>query len=184
MAYAAPIDYAALRQTLSQMVQTATGLSGNQVIMAEPEGVYAPLPPYPFVTFHLTMISDVTGDDVLRCGPDGQWYMERDCTALCVIETFGRSHDEAYGLSALVHAAIYAQPTQEVLIGANVSLRGIGPVADLSALLETGFEGRTRFELTLGLTASLPVGLQSIEGVGIQPVVDGQPELTMTVAVP
>lgn len=184
MPFYSPIDFAALRATLSALVQTATGLPSNQVVLAEPESVHAPLPDYPFVTFELTTVTDTTADYEYRQGDDGTFRLEGDHLARVGFEAFGRSHDEAHGLGLALFMGLCTDDCSALMRAANVALRDLTSIVDLSTLLETGFEGRARFELVLGMTASLPLLLPSIGGVGIGGVVNQTPDVTLTIVVP
>lgn len=166
MLVAPPIDFAAIRTTLCDVLAVGTGLPLEQIVMAEPEEAGAPIPDFPFIMFQFTTIAMMMANDCFSTNgsPDG-WQLSGPRQASVTLDCYAQTHDEAYNIGALLQAALIAPPAAQMLTAANLAIWDIGPVVDLSALLSTGFEGRARVDVKMGLASVLNMRLATIQAV-------------------
>ena len=89
--------------------------------------------------------------------------------------------DQAYNYMALWQACLDQFTTQEWLRRAGIAVWLIGNVADLSQLLNTGYEGRTQMDVQFGIASNLTEDLGAIEKVAVTGTIQTD---TGTVVVP
>ena len=80
---------------------------------------------------------------------------------------YGESHEEAYNYMQLWNSALDLENIQEDLRRAGIAVWVIGNVADLSQLLNTGYEGRAHMEVTFGIAVNLTSDLGAMESVDV-----------------
>lgn len=162
-----PIDYDAIRIALINAVRSACQLSQNNVIMSEPEQADAPRPANPYITLKIITPGITYGDDVADL-VSGTIYNYGGPRGMAVsFHSFGNSHEEAYNYMALWQAALNMEATQAALRTAGIAVWRVGTVADLSELLDTGFEGRAHLDCTFGIVSNLRQDLGSIGSVNV-----------------
>lgn len=160
---ALPVDYDACRRTLVQAVALGVGLPSNQIMMMQPEAPNAPRPCAPYVGIRVLSPGVAFGWDCIipvadaPGSPTGLFTSAGPRSMLVSFESFGASHEQAYGVMAALQAALQVCTVQQVLDAANMAVCDIGPIRDLSTLLLTSFEGRTQMDVTFGLTSELTV---------------------------
>jgi hypothetical protein len=153
------IDYDAVRVALIRTVEAALGLDSQSVVMAEPEQADAPRPSLPYLTLKNAVTSQRYGWDMNDVQDDGSTVVTQGPRSFDTEFTaYGRTHEEAAGLMATWQAALQSWPVQERLRAAGIAAWKIGDVADVSALLDTGYEGRTSLKVTFGIVSYLSVG--------------------------
>ena len=185
------VDYNAIRRALVAAVAQGTGLDGGAVIMLEPEAETAPRPARPYMGIMVTTASVKEGFDAVIPQadapglPTGNFTYTGPRSMMVSFESFGRSHEEAYGVMANFQSALDQTPTLEVLGAANLAVYHIGAVADLSSLLNTAYEGRAQLDVTFGLTATSTVNLGYIGTVPVsgEVTVDDQSQQQISVTV-
>lgn len=166
--YALPIDFDAVRIALVRAVSVGTGLPESQVIMLEGEGLDAPRPKSPYFGILITTPSIKAGFDWMVPVPDeqgqptGLFYYRGPRTMNVSFDCFARTHELAYGLMSAWQSALDQGPTLDALDFGGMSVADIGAVADLSALLNTSFEGRAHLDVSFGLMASVAVNVGQI----------------------
>jgi hypothetical protein len=184
-----PIDYAAIRAALVKAMSLGTGLGTGQIIQAQAEQPNAPRPARPYATFQVKRSAIRNGMDAVvpapAFGPSMYTYIgERGIDYDLTL--YGQTHEQAYTLAASLQTSLGTEPINGVLGAVNASVWSVGDVMDLSALLNTGFEGRALLELELWTTSQMVIDLGSIETVntlGIISVDDtlGQATLAQTI---
>lgn len=162
------IDYDALRKALVAAVMDGCELDQNHVIMAEAEVAGAPRPALPYFTLKITTPGARYGDDSSEA-VEGSSQMnyggQRGMTVS--FNAYGRSHEEAWSLAALWQARLGTPTTQGLLRKAGIAVWKPGAVADLSALLNTGYEGRAHLDCLFGVASNLTIDPGSIENVNV-----------------
>ena len=88
-------------------------------------------------------------------------------------DAYAESHEDAYNLLSLWQTALDEENTQALLREAGIAVWTIGTVADLSALLNTGYEGRAHMDCQMGIAMNLQSDLGEIAKVPIAGQVDG-----------
>ena len=79
--------------------------------------------------------------------------------------SYGRSHEEAYNYMALWQGSLDLSNIQADLRTVGIGVWIIGNVADLSQLMNTGYEGRAHMECTFGIAFNISSDLSYIETV-------------------
>lgn len=161
-----PVQFDPIRIALVQVMERVTGLT---VIEHEPETQDAPRPKKPYMGYKMTTPSArVGGDDDHRIVPDDagepttKWNSGGQRRMTVSFHAYGRTHEEAYNYMALWQAALDQFTVQEQLRRAGVAVWIIGNVADLSALLNTGYEGRAQMDVQFGIASNLVEDLSEI----------------------
>ena len=168
-----PLDYDAQRRALVSAVALGTGLPPGQVIIMEGETMGLPRPRAPYVGIQVmaasvkmgfdwcTPVVDAPGD------PTGLHRFEGPRSLSVSFDSFGRTHEEAYGVMAAFQAALEYPPVADLLAGAGLAVWDIGAVGDISDELATTYEGRANLEVTFGANASTVIDLGRIDMVPV-----------------
>jgi len=109
-----------------------------------------------------TKILDIHGN------PTTSWNVGGQREIMVDFNCFGNSHEEAYDYMALLQSALELQTIQEDLRRAGIALWMNGSVADFSALLNTGYEGRAQMQVAFGIAANMTEDLGEIAVVPFQ----------------
>lgn len=170
------IDYNVIRAKFANLIHTVTGLTA---IMEEPEVQDAPRPPTPYFSFKFLIPGAKSGDDSAQynsgtgkfnSGGVRKMTMEFNCygntDAKMTPKTY--SHEQAYNFMALWQTALDTEGVQGELRTIGVAVWTIGNVADLSQLLNTGYEGRSHLECTFGVAMNLESDLGQMASVEVQ----------------
>lgn len=169
-----PIDFNLIRKTMANEIQRVCGLTQNQVILSEPEIQDEPRPKKPYFSFKFTTPAAKSGDDSKDAvldengKPTTVWNSGGIRAMTISFNCYGNSHEEAYQYMALWQSYLDTYPTQEVLRRVGVAVWLIGNVADLSELLNTGYEGRSQMDCKFGVAANVESDLGSMEEVNVQ----------------
>lgn len=168
------LDYNAVRIAIVQAIQYVSGLDNDRVIVSEPEEDNEARPDKPYYSFKIIVPGARFGDDDKRNVPDNSgnptqnWSSNGPRMMTVSFNTYGNSHEEAYNLMALWQAGLDEENTQALLRQSGIGVWKIGSVADLSALLNTGYEGRAQMDVTFGLVSSVTSNLGEIDTVPVQ----------------
>lgn len=169
-----PLDYNKVRQAIAREIIKVTGLDPNKVIYLEPEQVNQPRPPKPYFGFKFTSPAQKIGDDDKRNvldangNPTTQWVSGGVRKLTVSFECFGTSHEEAYNYMGLWQTSLDMENVQADLRTYGLAVWQIGNVADLSALLNTGYEGRAQMDCFFGIAMNLVSDLGSMETVEVK----------------
>lgn len=168
-----PVSFDKIRIAFIREIQKVCLLDNDHVITAEPESQDWIRPSLPYFSMKITNPSAKNGDDskdsvldnmgnptsVVNSGGVRKMTVAFDC--------YGNSHEEAYDYMSLWQTALDLANIQEDLRRAGVAVWVIGNVADLSQLLNTGYEGRAHLECTFGIAMNLRSDLGEIDTVPI-----------------
>jgi hypothetical protein len=165
----ATVDFNAIRTTLVTQVQLVTG---RTCITAEPEVQDAPRPPKPYFTMKFMSPAIKVGDDASTQTYDTSlWNVGGQRKVVVDFNVYGNSHEEAYNYGALWQSSLELESVQASLRAAGIAIwQNFGPLRDLSALLNTGFEGRCQLEVSFGIASNLTDDRSYIE----EAVIDGE----------
>ena len=170
------LDYNLVRKAIINAIQYSTGLDQNHVIVSEPESPNHPRPTsFPYMDMKITTPGSRYGDDTKQNVPDSNgnptniWASGGPRKMSVSFNAYAETHENAYNLMALWQTALDEENTQELLRAAGIAVWIIGTVADLSALLNTGYEGRAHMDCQFGLAMNLTSVLGEIDTA----VVDG-----------
>lgn len=169
-----PIDFVAIRKAFAREIQKVTALSQNQVVLAEPETQNEPRPQKPYFSFKFNTPAAKIGDDTKSPvpNPDGtpSTIVNSGGVRMMTIgfDCYGNTHEEAYNYMSLWQTALDLPNIQADLRLVGVAVWQIETVADLSALLNTGYEGRAHLDVHFGIAMNLTADLGAIETVNVQ----------------
>lgn len=180
------IDYNLIRIAFVRCMQGVLpkNTKTNQPIpiaLAEPETQNEPRPDLPYMTFKFTTPGAKSGDDTKS------WVLDDMGAPTTIVnsggvrkmtidfDSYGTSHEEAYNLMAIWQTALDLEDIQAILRQAGVAVWIIGNVADLSKLLNTGYEGRAHMTCTFGIAMNLQSDLGEIDSVKVGGTVQEAP---------
>lgn len=167
-----PIDYDALRIAVIREVQKVTGLV---CIVNEPETTNAPRPPIPYLAMKIITPGTRYGDDSMFYKSGTNFGRSGPRRMTISFNSYAKSHEQAYNYMALWQGSLDLKTIQSDLKKAGIAVWVIGNVADLSLLLNTGFEGRAQMDVQFGITSNLTEDLSNIQEANISGVVDVPP---------
>lgn len=176
-----PIDFDAVRAALWRVVQAATGLGPNSVVASQPEAPLAKRPETPFCEFMVSTVAQAFGRDAeAPTDVEGvyKYYGPRLMTVQ--FQTYGETHEQAYGIASTLHAAFGIDTYLDLLRAAGVVVWSRAAVTDLSALLSTGYEGRAAFNVSFGLHSSLTVDVGIVTSVPVSSTIAAEQTLTLS----
>lgn len=160
-----PVDHDAIRIALVAMVSSVTGLDSQHVTMAEPEVSGSPRPSLPYATLKCTDPAIKYGRDSVLLPVNEETFTtyggQRGVTFS--FNFYGRTHEEANSLAALLQTALETDPVCSMLRSKGIGVFDPGPVRDLSSMLNTGWEGRAQMDCLFGVASNLRVDLGHIE---------------------
>lgn len=176
MSYKIDLDYNQVRTAFIRAIMNTTGLDQNHVIVKEAEAPNYPRPTLPYIGLKILGPGIKSGDDsklnVLDSSgnPTSQWTSGGVRKMVLSFDSYGTSHEQAYNLMALWQSALDEENNQAYLRSFGIAVWLIGNVEDLSALLETAYEGRAHLDCSFGIAVNLTTDLGEMDTV----VVDGE----------
>ena len=161
-----PVDFNAIRTAFARSIYSSTGLTA---MLEQPETQNVPRPGLPYIGFRIQSPAIKSGDDSHEYDPGtGLWKTGGVRKMVVVFDSYGSSHEEAYNYLTLWQCYLDTAPIREYLRAAGIAIWVIGNVADLSQLLNTGFEGRAHLEVSCGIAVNLSNDLGSMETAVVQ----------------
>lgn len=173
---ALPVDYIAIDTALVREIKRVSQI---ECIIEEPKITNAPRPcPLPYFSFKVTSPG-------IKQGDDSKQYTQKNDTTLVVntggvrkmmvsFQCYAEDERTAYQYMALWQSCLDQLTTQENLRKAGIAVWVIGNVADLSQLLNTGYEGRSQMDVSFGIAANLEEEFGAITKVGITGTIDDE----------
>lgn len=155
------LDYNIVRKSIIGAMAYITKLDQNHIMVSEPEQPNVPRPSLPYMTMKITIPGARFGDD------DKRIVLDKDGNPTTVVNSGGprkmtisfnayaTSHENSYNLMSLWQLGLDESNTQALLRQAGIAVWTIGTIADLSELLNTGYEGRSQMDVTFGLAANI-----------------------------
>ncbi len=184
-----PLDFNAIRKAIADEVEK---VSLRKCILAEPETQNTPRPQKPYFTIKFLGPAGKTGDDSAQNlldqngNPTTVWNRGGQRKVTIDFNCYGTSHEEAYNYMALWQSSLELETIQEDLRRSGIALWLNGSVADLSALLNTGYEGRSQMSVEFGVASNLTEDLSSMDTVTVDGTITTDQNTTddITVTVP
>lgn len=177
--YTGGVDFNEFRITFAREIRKITALDEDRVILAEPEVQNEPRPKKPYFSFKMTQAAAKFGDDskdeVFKVDPSTGlntattvWNSGGVRRMTVAFDCYGQSHEEAYNYMLAWQCALDREDIQEDLRRVGIAVWTIGNVADLSQLLNTGYEGRSHMECTFGFAVNTQSDIGEIVEVTVQ----------------
>jgi hypothetical protein len=164
-----PINFDQVRIALIRQLQMSTALTA---VMFEPESQNNPRPGKPYFTMKFLSPAIKKGDDGKTYSGQGNIYNIGGQRKMVVdFNCYGNSHEQAYSYMSAWQSALETENVQADLRAAGIALWLNGNVLDLSALLNTGFEGRCHMEVSFGVAANVYEDTGEIDKVTVTGVV-------------
>ena len=163
-----PIDFDAIRKAFVDEIRKVCIFDQDHVIVQEPETQNSPRPTRPYMAFKMTGPAGKSGDDSSDFISGTNWNTGGVRKLTISFHLYGKTHEEAYNYMALWQAALNTEPTLERLRSKGIAVWVVGNLADLSVLLNTGYEGRSHMEVTFGIASNMLSDLGIIEHVNVQ----------------
>ena len=184
------LDYNQIRKAIAREIQKVTGLDNNHVVYLEAEAPNVPRPTNPYMGFKIISPGERFGDDSKQniidpvTGlPTNNWNSGGNRKMTISFNAYGTSHEEAYNYMSLWQAALDLENIQEDLRAFGIAVWVIGNVADLSALLNTGYEGRAQMDCSFGIAVNVQSNLGEIDSGAVEGTVNTN-QNTQTFTVP
>lgn len=171
-------DFNLARILFAREIQKVCALDQDRVILSEPEVQNEPRPAKPYFSFKMTTPATKFGDDSKDPVLDAQGVPTTVVNSGGVrmmtvsFDAYGRSHEEAYNYMLAWQCALDREDIQEDLRRQGIAVWQIGNVADLSQLLNTGYEGRSHMDCTFGYAVNTQSDLGAIEEAPIKGTVN------------
>lgn len=171
-------DFNDARILFAREIQKVCALDQSRVILSEPEVQNEPRPDKPYFSFKFTTPASKFGDDSKDPVLDGQGnattVMNSGGVRMMSVsfDAYGRTHEEAYNYMLAWQCALDREDIQEDLRRSGIAVWLIGGVADLSQLLNTGYEGRSHMDCTFGFAVNTQSDLGRIEVVPVHGAVN------------
>lgn len=167
-----PIDYNKLRIALVRELKRVTLLDDDHILTEEPEVQNSPRPTRPYMSFKITGPATKYGDDSYDNVSGTSWNTGGVRKMTVTFHAYGCDHEEAYNYMSLWQTCLNTESTLSKLRSAGLAVWMVGNVADLSLLLNTGYEGRSMMESTFGVAANLVTDYGQIEHVTVNGTLD------------
>ena len=174
-----PIDYNLIRKALVDEIKAVTFLDQNHVIVEETEIQNSPRPKRPYMSFKIINPGEKIGDDSWDNVSDTKWNTGGVRKMTVSFHCYGTSHEEAYNYMGLWQASLNTEPTIQRLRQAGIAIWMVGNVADLSLLLNTGYEGRSQMETTFGIASNIISDFGEMDHVTIEGTINENIEITI-----
>lgn len=165
------IDFKLIRQGI---VRTVEFVTAKTCIQAQPETQNNPRPPLPYFTYNITTAAGKEGDDHDTYDGDGvSTIHNRGGQRRLVVSfnCFAETMDEVFNLMTTFQGSLDLRTVQEQLRKFGIAVWTIGSVADLSSLLQTGYEARSQMDVNFGVASNLTEDVGTIETVEVEPTV-------------
>jgi hypothetical protein len=167
-----PTDFNLIRKVMVREIIKVTGLDPSSVVVTEPETQNEPRPALPYFGMKILVPGAKFGDDSKQYVSGTVWNSGGVRTMTISFDCYGNSHEEAYNYMALWQTSLDLENVQADLRQYGIAVELIGTVADLSALLNTGYEGRAHLDCTFHIAMNLTSDLGAEESVEVQGAVD------------
>lgn len=164
------IDYRLIRKTFANLITKITGLVA---VLEEPEGAYDKRPKLPYFSFKITSPGIKSGDDSKQQvldnlgNPTSVWN-SGGCRKMMVdFNCYAVTHEDAFDYMATWQTALDLEDVQQTLRQNGIAVWVIGTLADLSKLLNTGYEGRAHLDCSFGIAMNLQSDLGYMDKVPV-----------------
>lgn len=164
-----PVDYNLIRRTIADELKRVTY---TIPVLEEATVQDAPRPRLPYFSFKITTPGAKSGDDS-QYHVEGTIFGRGGNRKMTVsFHCYAQEQETAYNLMALWQGSLELFETQSNLKAAGIAVWLIGNVADLSQLLNTGYEGRSQMDVQFGISSNLTEDLLSIDTIEVEGTVD------------
>lgn len=166
MSLTLPIDFVAARKAIAMEFQRVTGTT---CVLEEPTYQGATRPALPYCSFKFITPAMKSGDDGLEPPVSGTVWNRGGQRKISVsFHVYALDQEQAYNLMCLWQASLQQVFVRSRLLQTgNLAVWLIGNVADVSQLVNTGYEARAQMDVTMGIAANLSEDLGQIDTVRI-----------------
>lgn len=171
-----PIDFNFIRKTVCNELERVTD---TIVVLEEATVQDAPRPDLTYFSFKLTTPAAKNGDDSQYYIADTTFGRGGNRKMTISFHCYAQEQETAYNLMTLWQGSLELFQTQSNLKAAGIAVWLIGNVADLTQLLNTGYEGRSQMDVQFGISSNLSEDLSAIEHVEAVGTVDTGQDTTV-----
>lgn len=167
-----PFDFKAFRVAIVREIQLVTGLI---CIREEPAVPNSPRPPsgLPYFSFKVTTPAAPAGYAAQKyTGTGNVFNLGAQRVTSVSFHCYAEDQESAYNYMSVWHMHLNMPDTQERLRRSKIAVWTIGTVADLSQLLNTGYEGRAQLDAQFGIAFNLTQDLGAIETIEVEGTID------------
>lgn len=165
-----PFNFTEFRVAMVREVQRVTGL---KCIREEPVTPNSPRPALPYFSFKVTSPGTHFGyASQVYTGTDTTFLASGQRRASVSFHCYAPDQEAAYNYMSLWQMALDMIETQTALRESGIAVWTIGDVADLSQLLNTGYEGRSQLDATFGIAFNKTEDLGTIETIEVEGTID------------
>lgn len=160
------IDYVKIRAAIAQQIEAVTGVTA---VLEEAELPIDKRPALPYFSFKITTPGAKSGDDSKQQlldanGKPTSVWNSGGCRKMVIdFNCYATTHEAAFNAMATWCTALDLEDIQQNLRSQGIAVWVIGTVADLSKLLNTGYEGRAHLECSFGVAMNLQSDLGFIQ---------------------
>ncbi len=183
-----PLSYNAARKALVAVVKEYTG---RECILADAKvGQPEDRPPLPYFTVKFVTPGIIYGDDDRRYETlEGGLQTKVSTGGLRGVSTsfqcFAKEQEDAWDLMARLQSALQQLGPQGALRRAGIAVWRVGTVADLTQLLNTGYEGRAQMDVLFGMAANVEEKTSVVDKVELEGTVQvGDSQVVQDFSVP
>lgn len=175
------VNFKEIRVALARMIEGATGLTA---ILDEQKGrtnTTQKLPDLPFFSFKIATGAQKKGDDDYRYSRTDVTDPENPVTTFnsggqrmmsVSFQVYTDEQECANAYMATLQSSLELRGVQESLRDKGIAVWNIGTIADLSQLLNTGYEARAHMDVEFGIAANLEETLKTIDAVEVEGTVN------------
>lgn len=165
-----PNDFSSLSVTIIRQIKAITGI---EAVLEEPEKAKDERPCLPYISMVIINPGVKSGDDSKQNVKDDEGHATSvwnsgGCRKMLVdFNAYATTHEEAYNYMSLWQTALDLEDIQQNLRAAGIAVWVIGTVANLSKLLNTGYEGRAHLDCSFGIAMNLQSDLGYMDTVTV-----------------
>ncbi len=155
------------------MVQEIERVTKTKCIREETVVQGSPRPPLPYFSYKITSPGTHWGYASQQYSGTGTNFVSgTQRSARVSFHCYAADQETAYNYMCLWQMSLYSELTQENLRRAGIAVWTIEDVADLSQLLNTGWEGRAHLDAQFGIAFNMTEDLGTIEEIEVTGEVD------------
>lgn len=160
-----PVQFSDFRKAIVAIVEQVTGL---KCIRLQPSTPDAPRPPLPYFGYKITTPGKARGEPSFQSFSASNFNYGQQMEMIVSFQCYAKDQDDAYSYMVLWQNALNLANVLEDLRRKGLAVWDFSDVADLSELLNTGYEGRAHLDVNFGYASNLGADLGEIAEAQIQ----------------
>jgi hypothetical protein len=169
MAFVGTTSFLDFRKAIVAEVKRSLGIP---CISLEPFDQDAPRPKLPYMAFKFTTPMTRQGFPAVTFDSGTSFNYGVQSTTVVSFNVYGETQEQAHYYMTLWNQVIQLETVRQRLLAEGLAVWDPGVVADLSALLNTGYEGRAQMDVTFGFAMNIADDVGLIEQASVTGTVD------------